>query len=66
MPPKNWTGRDVAAARARAYLTQAELGRLLGVSKTRISHVETSIRVSAAFAARVQRALRSHTRRADR
>jgi transcriptional regulator with XRE-family HTH domain len=61
-----WTGRDLRAERARAGLTQAELGRLIGVSARRVATIESQYRVSAAFAERVRRALRLARRRTER
>lgn len=61
-----WTGRDIRAERARAGLTQAELGRLIGVSARRVATVESQYRVSSAFVDRVKRALRVAYRSTER
>ena len=61
----HWTGRDLRAERARAGLTQAELGQLIGVSARRVATVESQFRVSPAFADRVKRALRIAYRSAE-
>lgn len=60
-----WSGRDLRAERARAGLTQAELGLMVGVSARRIATVEAQYRVSLAFKDRVQRALGVAVRRAE-
>ncbi len=46
------TGRDLKAERARAGLTQAELGVALGVSRQRIGMIEGSIRPPLSIAER--------------
>lgn len=53
------TGRDLKAERVRSGLTQTQLGRLLGVSRQRVTAIEAQWRPSRAFADRVWEILKA-------